>query len=501
MTDAPDHDLVPPNAGSLIEALRSLGYSTPAAIADILDNALSAGATHIHVSMIWAGKLSRVLIVDSGRGMSTGELREAMRTGGRSPSSERAPGDLGRFGLGLKTASFSQCRRVSVASRAAGYPTAVRRWDLDHVQHTGEWQLLHGLDPDSPGGMLPESWLSGTAVLWEVMDRVVAGERADDRSAHRRFLQLTDNVRDHLAMVFGRFITCHGVHITLNGNAIRAWDPFLCEDPGTQTLPTENLSDHGEKIRLQGHVLPHPSRMEAGEVERAMGPLGWSEQQGFYVYRGDRLLVAGGWLGLGYRCDEAHRLARISVDISTASDARWDIDVRKSRARPPGTLRDGLRHYADRVRARALEVHHQRARTTRRHPTAEVLPLWQTDTGGGQVRQHIVRDHPLVCAVAAGSRDPARGLESLLRMLEATVPVERIWVENPVAGSPPEMMRVHSEVALLELMTGVLYILCAGGQSREDALGIMERMDLFREHSTLLAGLPVQTTEELSNAR
>ena len=64
--------------------------------------------------------------------MTEGELLEAMRLGSRSPLEERAQSDLGRFGLGLKTASFSQCRVVTVVTRVNGTTTSAR-WDLNYI--------------------------------------------------------------------------------------------------------------------------------------------------------------------------------------------------------------------------------------------------------------------------------------------------------------------------------------------------------------------------------
>jgi anti-sigma regulatory factor (Ser/Thr protein kinase) len=114
----------------MIESLRAFGYSTQSAIADLIDNSISAGARNVWVTFLWDGDNSHVIVRDDGRGMDPAALRNAMRPGSRNPLEERDAGDLGRFGLGLKTASFSQCRRLTVASRTDGTPVEVRRWDL-----------------------------------------------------------------------------------------------------------------------------------------------------------------------------------------------------------------------------------------------------------------------------------------------------------------------------------------------------------------------------------
>lgn len=127
----------------MLESLRGVGYTTAAALADIVDNSIAAGARHVDVTFFWAGASSTVAILDDGIGMSDPELELAMRLGARNPGEERSPHDLGRFGLGLKTASLSQCRRLTVASRKSGQ-TSCLRWDLDKLADgNGDgWYLL-----------------------------------------------------------------------------------------------------------------------------------------------------------------------------------------------------------------------------------------------------------------------------------------------------------------------------------------------------------------------
>ena len=137
------YDVVSPRADSLMESLRGAGYSLPAAVSDLIDNSITAGAANIWLQFHWSGANSRVSILDDGRGMSETELVDAMRIGSRSPRDERDADDLGRFGLGLKTASISQARSLTVASRTAQSRTPnIGQWDLDHLAAVCEWQLL-----------------------------------------------------------------------------------------------------------------------------------------------------------------------------------------------------------------------------------------------------------------------------------------------------------------------------------------------------------------------
>lgn len=305
----------------MLEALRGLGYSTATALADLIDNSIAAGAKTVHLRFFWAGPASLIHILDDGNGMDADELDRAMRLGEHSPLETRAAHDLGRFGLGLKTALLSQCRRLTVASRKYGQLHCLR-WDLDEIARRSDdgWYLLEGAAEGSAAYLRPlEEQERGTLVLWEALDRIITpgfGEQA--------FLDLIDRVEQHLAMVFHRYLQGPNprMRILINEHAVAPWDPFLTDHPATWSSPPQRYPGGAGGVEVQGYVLPHRDRLESGDYERAGGPEGWTAQQGFYVYRNQRLLVAGGWLGLGqgrgWTREEAYRLARIRIDIPTA---------------------------------------------------------------------------------------------------------------------------------------------------------------------------------------
>jgi hypothetical protein len=215
---------------AMLESLRGLGYSTAAALADIVDNSVSASATEVTLDFTWDGRKSRVAILDNGRGMDDAELESAMRLGDKNPLDARSAHDLGRFGMGLKTASFSQCRRLTVATVKGGVPSCLR-WDLDELAANPEsgWLLFEGPAQGSKpfiAGLKGQK--AGTLVLWESMDRIVtSGYRSDD------FHDLIDTVESHLAMVFHRLLQGPRakVKLLLNGRAVAPWDPFMSGHP------------------------------------------------------------------------------------------------------------------------------------------------------------------------------------------------------------------------------------------------------------------------------
>ena len=321
-----------------MESLRATGYSLPDAVSDLIDNSIYAGARNIWLNFHWAGAASWVTILDDGCGMSEAGLKAAMRIGSQSPTERREPSDLGRYGLGLKTASISQARALTVATHCAdGGGASIRRWDLDHLVSTGDWQLLRISPSQDVHGIEELLKLDhGTLVVWEKLDRMVGDAGPEDTRARRQFHSALRTLEEHLAMVFHRFMTQRNrVSIWLNGQQVERWDPFLSEDTFTQCLPGEKLGDLAAPITVTPYVLPHHSRLSTEGHRIAGGPNGWNAHQGFYVYRNRRLLLAGDWLGLGFQKEEHYKLARIQVDLPNSFDHDWDIDVRKSRARPP----------------------------------------------------------------------------------------------------------------------------------------------------------------------
>ena len=493
-TKVPSEHAEPP-AGAMVEALRGIGYSLPTAIADLIDNSVSAEATTVHITFWWQGRDSFISILDNGKGMSEAELRAAMRPGSRNPLEEREPTDLGRFGLGLKTASFSQCRRLTVSSKTSA-GTAIRRWDLDYVRDEDAWLLLLEPAPGSGSRMEPlRHFSSGTLVLWEVLDRVVGDAPVGDRLAHDRFLLLAAEAEAHLGMVFHRYLEGGRpeLRIFLNNQPIKPWDPFLSLHGATFSTPEEPISWGTDQIQVRGFVLPHKDRMTEQEWERAAGPSGWNAQQGFYVYRNRRLLVAGGWLGLGlsrpWVREEHYRLARIRLDIPNSMDQAWKIDVKKSTARPPDALRPRLRDLAEQVRKRAREVFAYRGRQGARGPVAPIDRAWLSLSRGGRLTYRVNRQHPVVQLVMDRAGDLAPDVESLLRVVEETVPVQQIWLDaaekpdSPAApfAADPDVQRV---------MTRFYRSLRRQGRNAEQSRAQIRQTEPFNEYPDLIAALP-----------
>jgi anti-sigma regulatory factor (Ser/Thr protein kinase) len=356
---------VVPSAGRLMVSLRDIGYEVPSAVADLVDNAIDANAKSIAIDIVADGGESWIRVTDDGFGISRAELDEAMRYGTQAAYAPRA---LGHFGLGLKTASLSQCRRLTVASRPLhGTRIAVRRWDLDVVLARNSWDLEHPRVADCPSRLVgPLSDGShGTVVFWEKLDRVIP-PRPTDAMTERVLRKVTDDVREHLAMVFHRFLDGEAynwrerISIRVNDEPLKAWDPFARSEAHTRTLPLQRLeyteADGREIVtEVQPYVLPGQQFFSSPDAHRtAAGPARWNRHQGFYVFRRDRLIQAGGWNRLR-TLDEHAKLARIAVDLPLGEEHRFAVDVAKMRVSIPEDLRAGLRAVASAAVAVAQE--------------------------------------------------------------------------------------------------------------------------------------------------
>lgn len=487
----------PPKAGAMMEALRGLGYSTAAALADLVDNSVSAGAHEIRIDFKWDGVRSRISVIDNGRGMDDAELESAMRLGEKSPLDERAPDDLGRFGMGLKTASFSQCRRLTVASVKKRGQICCLRWDLDAMAARPEngWILFEGPAAGSEEHLFALDGIeSGTMVLWESLDRIVTtGYTAN------HFVDLVDDVDRRLAMVFHRLLQGPGAKIRLfiNDRPVSPWDPFMSGHPSKPwNSPIERRATDSGIVEVECHVLPHRDRLLPAEYEAAGGPEGWTAQQGFYVYRNGRLLLAGGWLGLGqgraWNREEAQRLARIRLDIPNTADADWKIDIRKSTARVPVSLRPWLTRLAEDTRERARKVFAFRGAPAPGPGGTPVEQAWRAEHSRAGVRYRIDEGHPAVAAAmeAAGASLPL--LKAMLRVIEETVPVQRIWLDtaenketprNAFAGEPPENVRDVLKILYEDMI-------CRRGMSSVLAKRTLAATDPFQNYPDLVSSLP-----------
>ena len=339
---------VAPSAARLTDSLRDVGYDFSSAVADLIDNSISAGAGRVRVHMEFDGENSRVFIADDGTGMGVKGVREALRFGSRR---EYALGDLGRYGLGLKTASLSQGRSVTVVTRAAGVKLQMQRLDLDFIAQHDDWVLY--VPPAGTAVVRARELLAGdtgTVVVWEKLDRILPAKQATGGWAKRRFDGLREKLKSHLSMVFHRFLAGEGdipkLEIWVDDEQLTAWDPFQRQEQETKELGAESfevmVGDRVGGVYLRRFILPSRNAFSTQEAfDAASGPLKWNRQQGLYIYRANRLVQWGGWAGTR-AVDEHTKLARASIDFDTDLDDVFNINVAKMRVALPPQLKQML---------------------------------------------------------------------------------------------------------------------------------------------------------------
>jgi len=439
----------PPKASSLIESLRDIGYSLKAAVSDIVDNSISAFASSVEIHFNWDNEFSSIVIIDNGTGMSYDELIEAMRPGSISPLDIRDKNDLGRFGLGLKTASFSQCREVTVVSVKDGKASGCL-WDLDYVADKNEW-LLKVLEENEIQKQPYADKLkdSGTLVLWEKLDRVI--DKTDSANTEANLYDKMDQVRKHMELVFHRYLTgepgIKAVKIFINGDPLKAFDPFNSKHPATQHLQDERLDLHGEIIYIQPYILPHHSKISRKDFDYYAGEDGYLKSQGFYVYRNARLLISGTWFRLA-RQRELTRLARVKIDLPNSLDHLWAIDVKKSRARPPEVIRQRLKKIIERITGGSSRIYTKRGR---RLTQKGLNTLWLREASHNKIKYSINRNHPLLKKYFSELNDSQRcHFSDILTLVEGQFPVDAFYAD--VSGTPESIIKNELEnEKLLEL--------------------------------------------------
>ena len=415
----------PPDAASLLESMRSIGYTLESALSDLIDNSISAKAKNIRIEFR-VSPTPYVAIMDDGVGMSNELLLNAMRHGSTNPLVERRGDDMGRYGLGLKTASLSQCRRLTVLSKCDGKVSGFC-WDLDIVVSKRSWTML-ALDPDdlsiTPHFADLVALKTGTIVLWQNLDKLAAGEK----DVEAAISQQMKYARSHISLVFHRFLSKEDsyprISVMMNGIKLEGIDPFLRSHKSTQPLEDEIFTVEGKRIFVKPFILPHYSKLSAEEVRDAGGSEGVRSQQGFYIYRSRRLIIWGTWFRLA-RKDELSKLARVRVDIPNSLDHLWTLDVKKSAAHPPEAVRANLKRTIDRIRGVSGRTITFRGRKI---DSVGIISAWNEVMDRGGVRFDINREHPLIKTYTNTlSSDGASLFNVILSTIESSFPADALY--------------------------------------------------------------------------
>ena len=416
---------MPPYAPTLMESTRAIGYSIETAIADIIDNSISAYASHVDINFFPIGK-AYIAILDDGVGMSEDELLKAMQYGCKNPNDERIESDLGRYGLGMKTASLSQCRILTVISKTCGKVSAAQ-WNLNHVDKQGSWSLIV-LDEEDLSEMplfdKLASYSAGTLVVWQDLDKFGVGEN-DMAEALKRKMQA---VREHLSLVFHRFLSgepgLKKLQINMNSQAVEPQDPFLVKK-STQLMDEEVIRVRDQEICVKPYILPHVSMLSQKELKALGGKDGLRKQQGFYIYRNKRLLVWGDWFRL-MRHGDLSKLARVQVDIPNSLDDLWTLDIKKSKAVPPEEVRNNLAVIVEKIAEGSKRTWTYRGKKETRD---DVIHVWNRMMGREGIYYEVNADHPMVNALEKEYPGIRPKLELLLKQIGMSLPINALYLD------------------------------------------------------------------------
>ncbi len=414
-------EIVNPNVSNFIKSLRDIGYTFEIAVADILDNSITANASCIEIYAIPKPEI-KFEILDNGAGMGEAELVEAMRLASKNPDDERNKRDLGRFGLGLKTASFSQCVKVTVITKKGDIISA-RQWDLDHIQKTNKWELITpSVDEQNSSIYFQklQTMSSGTIVMWEKIDH----QKQSD------FSNTIESVSNHLSLVFHRFlegkIGIPKVNITVNKRELSPFNPFNISHAATQQIPEEKLKSNNTNIIIKPFILPHNSKVTQAEYEKFATIDGYTKSQGFYLYRANRLLIYGTWWGL-HRAIDAHKLVRIQIDIPNNQDHLWGIDIKKSTAKPVPELRADLKRIIKQVTGKGSRLYTGRGKKIEDTTTTH---FWNLVLENNSLRFAINKEHPIYQVLEESLSGKKFDLfQMYLRGLQAFIPLDAIQAQ------------------------------------------------------------------------
>ena len=407
-------------AKSLMLGFRSIGYSFSTAVADIMDNSISAEATRIDVFSDPIAPVPYFCILDDGHGMNKTKLDNAMLPGSNRDDVPDSELELGRFGLGLKSASLSQCREFIVASKAYGRIHCMS-FDLDVIEETNKLFLKELNEAET--NALPhiedlKALDSGTLVIWTKFDKIENLAKNFEDS----FRNVVGESKKHIELVFHRFY--NQVEIYFNNKRIEKRDPFLLESVGRQqTGRTSVISVDGSEIVVIPYTLPFANTLTSDEKKLLGNPKSIFDEQGFYLYRNKRLIAWGSWMHMGIR-NELNKLARIQVDIPSTLDSVWMLDVKKSSAKIPDKIKDLIKI--------SVQDSIVRSKKTTRFPGAKEQTaehkIWERiNEHEGHVRYQINRDNPIIRGLYNSIDDKqAELLDDLLLLLEQCIPKYRI---------------------------------------------------------------------------
>jgi len=468
--------LVPP-AASFFESMRDIGYTLETALADIIDNSLTAKASSID---IYAGQSDgefQICVIDNGTGMDQPALLDAMRYASKDPRTPREKADLGRFGLGLKLASLSQCKKLTVVTKKNDEVHG-GIWDQDFIDQENDWILQI---PDDPLSIPFASKLekSGTVVLWEKLERIDGLPESGTSSID--FTRSLDQARSHLELIFHRFISggepgIRKCTISINNRPLDPIDPFNSFHPATITTEPEAI---GKDVLFQVYTLPHHSKVSTEDWKHYGGEDGYLKNQGLYIYREKRLIIHGTWLRLT-RQSELNKLTRVKIDIKNTVDSAWGITLDKSRAKLPREVRDRLKNVIDRIGATSKRVYTGKGQSL---TTKALLPPWSRVQNKNEITYQINSENPVVKGFVNDlSPDLRKHFQKMMTFVGSSLPLDALYAD---LNNEPDTVITEgiSEEYLIEwALRSYDHFIATEDMDRERVINVMKVIEPFKSN-------------------
>lgn len=356
-----------PNPEYLIKSIAEQGYSLESSLADLMDNSISANANKIEVLIKMEQEPFTLFIADNGNGMDEKALKGSMQFPSNSPEEARNVLDLGRFGLGMKTASFSQTRCFTVLSRKKGTKAySGRTWDVNYLKQVGKWRLIVNTEEETAKLIHQyhslsevhlnrfENFDANTIVVWKGLYKFENYLEKDNRQSALK-KQITEVTTDYLSLVFHRYMErrANPLQIRINNNLIAPFNPFPTTITDFRPIEYKQKNFSTDVIKIEGFVLPSRSIDESQSISI------WTtknrslmDMEGIYIYRADRLIHFGGWNGLIKKAPRL-QLARLRVDIGNSVDHLLHLNVAKSQIEIPHDLTAAFEKYIDELKTQA----------------------------------------------------------------------------------------------------------------------------------------------------
>ena len=477
-----------PSADILMNSMRAMGYSFEAAIADVVDNSVAVKANTIQIKFPIDPSDCYVAICDNGAGMDRQKLIEAMKYG-TEIEGERSTDDLGRFGLGLKAASLSQCRKLTVVSKKDGNISAFS-WDLDVVADKKGWYMV-----ECPADKIRDikcvsfldSYNTGTVVVWEEFDLI----EKSSGNVYAELNRLQDVTANYLSLIFHRYLnrdSGNRISIKINNYELKGLDPFLENHKKTNIrrkieIPVEDSNGAEQMITVQPYVLPFQKDLSEEDKKMSGGIENYRSKQGFYIYRNERLIIWGTWFGRPR--DELTKYARVKVDIPNTLDDIWNIDIKKQNATIPPKIRTRLTRAVDEAMDLAVRAQTYRGRIDKIDEKTDYiwLPIKNREE---QHTFRINRDSRIFDLIRDRVDDETWSrIDMVLEEIEESLPYQQIYIDkaqNKIddAISDERLAEIEAKGEIL-----ISIALSAGNESRETIIDRLFQSEPFSKYPAL----------------